>query len=127
TRQSSSPPPLTSSNRISRATPQGGAWLFLRGAGGGTLLARLRAVAGRGRSTLCRGPVRGPSCRCTQCNQSHQRHGSVVSVQVVHTLYRVVLLITRRSWVRALPAPPRSFPLCRHSSAAVLSRWRYPC
>jgi len=29
-----------------------------------------------------RGPVRGPSHRCKQCNQGHRRHGSVVSVQV---------------------------------------------
>src|SRR5580658_1158717 len=53
-----------------------------------------------------RGPVRGPSHPCEQCNQGHRRHGSVVSVQVAHPERRAVLLIIRRSWVRAPPAPP---------------------
>jgi hypothetical protein len=57
---------------------------------------------------LCRGPVRGPSHRCKQCDQGHRRHGSVVSVQVVRTMHRAVLLIIRRSCVRAPPAPPGS-------------------
>jgi hypothetical protein len=52
-----------------------------------------------------RGPVRGPSHPCEQCNQGHRRHGSVVSVQVAHPERRAVLLIIRRSWVRAPPAP----------------------
>jgi hypothetical protein len=33
-----------------------------------------------------RGPVRGPSHPCKQCDQRHRRHGSVVHVQVVHTM-----------------------------------------
>ena len=53
-----------------------------------------------------RGPVRGPSHLCKQCNQGHRRHGSVVSVQVVRTMHEAVVLIIRRSWVRAPPAPP---------------------
>jgi hypothetical protein len=55
---------------------------------------------------LCCGPVRGPSHPCKRCNQGHQGHGSVVSVQVVRTVHKAVLLIIRRSWVRAPPAPP---------------------
>jgi hypothetical protein len=47
TRQSSSPPPLTSSNRIIRPTPRGRVWLFARPAVGWTLLATLCTVAGR--------------------------------------------------------------------------------
>jgi hypothetical protein len=53
-----------------------------------------------------RGPVRGPRHPRTRCNQRHQRHGSVPSVQVVRTMHEAVLLIIRRSWVRAPPAPP---------------------
>src|SRR5579859_5844449 len=53
-----------------------------------------------------RGPVRGPSHLCKQCNRGHQRHVSVVSVQLARTVHRAVLLIIRRSWVRAPPAPP---------------------
>ena len=53
-----------------------------------------------------RGPVRGPSHPCEQCNQGHRRHGSVISVQVAHPERCAVLLIIRRSWVRAPPAPP---------------------
>jgi len=55
---------------------------------------------------LCCGPVRGPSRPCKWCNQGHRRHGSVVSVQVVRMMHRAVVLIIRRSWVRAPPAPP---------------------
>jgi hypothetical protein len=55
---------------------------------------------------LGRGPVRGPSHRCKQFNQGYRRHGSVVSVQVVRTMRGAVVLIIRRSWVRAPPAPP---------------------
>src|SRR5439155_20779887 len=43
----SPPPPLTSSNRINRATPRGGVWLFSRAAVGRALLGTLRTVAGR--------------------------------------------------------------------------------
>jgi len=53
-----------------------------------------------------RGPVRGPSHRCKQCNQGHLWHDSVVSVQLVRTMHGAVVLIIRRSWVRAPPAPP---------------------
>jgi hypothetical protein len=53
-----------------------------------------------------RGPVRGPSHLREQCNKGHQRHGSVVSVQVVCPAHVAVFLIIRRSWVRAPPAPP---------------------
>src|SRR5580704_7284391 len=53
-----------------------------------------------------RGPVRGPSHLRKRCNQGHRRHGSVVSVQLVRTMHRAVVLIIRRSWVRAPPAPP---------------------
>ena len=58
-----------------------------------------------------RGPVRGPGRPCKRCNQGHQRRGSMVSVQVVHSERRAMLLIIRRSWVRAPPAPPRYFPV----------------
>jgi len=40
-----------------------------------------------------------------QEQQRYRRHGSVVSVQVVRTMHGAVLLIIRRSWVRAPPAP----------------------
>src|ERR1700683_5197325 len=53
-----------------------------------------------------RGPVRGPSHLCKRCDQSCQRHDSVVSVQLVRTVHQTGLLIIRRSWVRAPPAPP---------------------
>jgi len=53
-----------------------------------------------------RGPIRGPSHSCKRCNEGDRWHGSVVSVQVVHQLRRTGLLIIRRSWVRAPPAPP---------------------
>jgi hypothetical protein len=53
-----------------------------------------------------RGPVRGPSHRCKQRNHGHWRHGSVVSVQLACTVHGAGLLIIRRSWVRAPPAPP---------------------
>jgi len=53
-----------------------------------------------------RGPVRGPSYPCMQCNEGHRWHGSVVSVQAAHLERRAVVLIIRRSWVRAPPAPP---------------------
>src|SRR5712691_9147726 len=55
---------------------------------------------------VSRGPVRGPSHRCKQCNQGHRWHDPVVSVQLVRTMHGAVLLIIRRSWVRAPPAPP---------------------
>ena len=55
-----------------------------------------------------RGPVRGPSHRCKQCNQGHLWHDSVVSVQLVRTMHGTVVLIIRRSWVRA-PPPPHTF------------------
>jgi mRNA interferase RelE/StbE len=64
-----------------------------------------------------RGPVRGPSHPCKRCNQGHQRRGSVVSVQVVRTMHKAVLLIIRRSWVRAPPAPPTE------RIASVKCRW----
>ena len=53
-----------------------------------------------------RGAVRGPSHPCKQCNQGHRRHGIVVSVQLARIVHWAVLLIIRRSWVRAPPAPP---------------------
>ena len=53
-----------------------------------------------------RGPVRGPSHPCNRCDQRHRRHDSVVSVQVAHRERRAAVLIIRRSWVRAPPAPP---------------------
>jgi hypothetical protein len=53
-----------------------------------------------------RGPVRGPSHRCKQCNQGHRWHDSVVFVQQVRTVHGAGVLIIRRSWVRAPPAPP---------------------
>jgi hypothetical protein len=40
----------------------------------------------------------------------HQRHGSVLSVPVVCLVHVAVLLIIRRSWVRAPPAPPAVLP-----------------
>ncbi len=52
-----------------------------------------------------RGPVRGPSHLCKRCNQGHRWHRSVVSVQAAHLERRAGLLIIRRSWVRAPPAP----------------------
>ena len=52
-------------------------------------------------------PVRGPSHRCKQCNQGHRRHDFMLSVQVVRTVRGAVVLIIRRSSVRAPPAPPR--------------------
>src|SRR5207248_1721178 len=55
---------------------------------------------------LRRGPARGPSNSCTRCNLSHWRQDFVVSVQVAHSDRRAWLLIIRRSWVRAPPAPP---------------------
>ena len=76
---------------------------------------RARARADRAAVTFCswhpviavvgRGPVRGPGRPCKRCNQGHQRRGSMVSVQVAHSERRAVLLIIRRSWVRAPPAP----------------------
>jgi hypothetical protein len=53
-----------------------------------------------------RGPVRGPSDLCNQCVQGHRRHGSVVSLQLARAMHEAILLIIRRSWVRAPPAPP---------------------
>src|SRR6516165_9191236 len=77
--------------------------------------ARVRAPTGRAAVTFCswhpmaamvrRGPVRGPSHPCKRCNQRHQCHDSVISVQAAHPERRAVLLIIRRSWVRAPPAP----------------------
>src|ERR1035438_2449802 len=55
---------------------------------------------------LRRGPVRGPSHPCKRRNQGHRRHGFVSSVQLVCMVHEAVLLIIRRSWVRAPPAPP---------------------
>ena len=63
-----------------------------------------------------RGPVRGPSHLCRRCNQGYQRHYSVVSVQAARLERRAVLLIIRRSWVRAPPAPPGGI----HTSAAFM-------
>jgi hypothetical protein len=57
-----------------------------------------------------RGPVRGPSHPCKRCNQRHRRHDSVVSVQLACTVHGAVVLIIRRSWVRAPPAPPPHHP-----------------
>jgi hypothetical protein len=54
-----------------------------------------------------RGPVRGPSHPCKQRNWGHRRHDPVVSVQLAHVVHGAVVLIIRRSWVRAPPAPPR--------------------
>src|ERR1700685_587052 len=65
-----------------------------------TLCSRYRLTA-----VVSRGTGRGPSHRCKQCNQGHRRHGSVVSVQVVRTMHEAVVLIIRRSWVRAPPVP----------------------
>jgi hypothetical protein len=42
-----------------------------------------------------RGPVRGPSHLREQCNKGHQRHGSVVSVQLARTVHEAVVLIIR--------------------------------
>ena len=53
-----------------------------------------------------RGPVRGPSHLCKRCNQGHRWHDSVVSVQLALVVRGAVLLIIRRSRVRAPPAPP---------------------
>jgi hypothetical protein len=52
-----------------------------------------------------RGPVRGPSHPCKGCNERYRRHGFVASVQLARRLQEAVLLIIRRSWVRAPPAP----------------------
>ena len=71
---------------------------------GRALLAMLRTVAGQRMRRLGRGPVRGPSHRCNQCNQGNGWHGSVLSVQVVIAMHEAVLLIILRSWVRAPPA-----------------------
>src|SRR6266567_5696912 len=73
---------------------------------GRALLTMLRTVAGLGIGRRGRGPVRGPSHLCNQCTQGHRRHGSVVSVQLARMMHEAVLLIIRRSWVRAPPAPP---------------------
>ena len=48
---------------------------------------------------------RGPSHLCKRCNQGHRWHRSVVSVQAAHLERRAGLLIIRRSWVEAPPAP----------------------
>jgi hypothetical protein len=53
-----------------------------------------------------RGPVRGPSHLCKGCNERYRRHSSVASVQLARMMHEAVLLIVRRSWVRAPPAPP---------------------
>src|ERR1051326_3770244 len=53
-----------------------------------------------------RGPVRGPRHSCKRCNYRCRRADVVVSVQLAHPERRAVLLISRRSWVRAPPAPP---------------------
>ncbi len=73
---------------------------------GRALLTMLRTVAGLGIGRRGRGPVRGPSHLCNQCAQGHRRHGSVVAVQLARMMHAAVLLIIRRSWVRAPPAPP---------------------
>jgi hypothetical protein len=52
-----------------------------------------------------RGPVRGPSHPCKWCNLSYGRQDFAVSVQPGRTVHWAVLLIIRRSWVRAPPAP----------------------
>jgi len=62
----------------------------------------------KGRSALCRGPVRGPSHPCKRCDQRHRRHETVPSVQLARLERQARLLIIRRSWVRAPPAPPAS-------------------
>src|ERR1700751_4284628 len=93
------PLPLISSNRINRATPRGGIWLFAHVAVGWVLLVTLRTAAGWEGSALCRGPVRGPTHPGNRCNQGYRWHGSVVSVQVAHPKRRAVVLIIRRSWV----------------------------
>ena len=49
--------------------------------------------------------VRGPSHPCKRCNQGHRWHDSVVSVQLALVAHGAVVLIIRRSWVRAPPAP----------------------
>jgi hypothetical protein len=54
-----------------------------------------------------RGPVRGPSHLCKGCNERYRRHSSVASVQLARTMHGAVVLIIRRSWVRAPPAPRR--------------------
>ena len=48
---------------------------------------------------------------CKQCNQGHRWHDSVVSVQLVRTMHGAVVLIIRRSWVRAPPAPLAVLPI----------------
>jgi hypothetical protein len=77
---------------------------------GRALLAMLRTVARQGIGRRCRGPVRGPSHRCQQRNQSHRRHCCVVSAQLARMVHQAVVLIIRRSWVRAPPAPPAVSP-----------------
>src|SRR5690242_12416678 len=68
-----------------------------------------------------RGPVRGPSHPCKGCNERYRRHGSVASVQLARRLQEAVLLIIRRSWVRAPPAPLAvSLPIW-------LEPWTRPC
>src|SRR5579871_4607716 len=55
---------------------------------------------------LIRGPARGPRTSCKWCNLSYGRQDFVVSVQAERRERRAVVLIIRRSWVRAPPAPP---------------------
>jgi hypothetical protein len=86
--------------------PRGGVWQFARAAVGRALLATLRTVAGREEAGALLWTGSWTELSVQQCDQGHRRHGSVVSVQVVRTMHRAVLLIIRRSWVRAPPAPP---------------------
>ena len=54
---------------------------------------------------MIRGLVRGPRNPCKQCNLGYWWLDCVVSMQVVRPERRAGLLIIRRSWVRAPPAP----------------------
>ena len=69
-----------------------------------------------------------------QCNQGFRRHGSLVSVQLMRMMHKAVLLIIRRSWVRAPPAPssglPAKAPLTCHNATvrgALRARWLCGC
>jgi hypothetical protein len=58
-----------------------------------------------GRRGLGRGPVRGPGHQIIPAPRVPSARLPVPSVQLARTVHEAVLLIIRRSWVRAPPAP----------------------
>ena len=59
-----------------------------------------------GRRDLWRGPVRGPGHRIIPAPRVPSMQWPVLSVQLACAVSEAILLIIRRSWVRAPPTPP---------------------